>query len=112
MQLLVVRWPSVVGLDAFQFQRLHGGGLALDIFFKPLNHSALVNDHCVHLLHLMLEMREVRFNAAESRRGFFVHERILPAWCGEVESGKTRTAAAKEPKMRQLAKSKSEQLMK
>src|SRR5580698_4485902 len=61
-ELLVMRRPGVVGLDAFQFQSFHGGGLALDIFFKPFDQPALLDDHRVHLLHLMLKMREVRFN--------------------------------------------------
>ena len=76
----------LVGLDALQFQRLHGGGLALDVLFQALNQFALLDDHAVHLLDLMFEMREVRLELVHAPGSFVCHEASLPARRREVET--------------------------
>jgi hypothetical protein len=50
-----------VGFDAFQLQRLHGAGLPLNFLSEPVQQFALLYDHVVQLLDLMIEVCKVRF---------------------------------------------------
>ena len=83
-----MRRLDVVRLDAFQFQRLHRAGLALDFFFQPLQQLALLDDDAVQLLDLMFEMREVRLQFFGAPGIFVCHAAILPARRREVETVK------------------------
>ena len=76
----------VVRLDTFQFQRLHGSGLALDFLFQPLQQFALLNDDGVQLLDLMFEVREVGLQFFGAPGIFVCHGMILPAPPPEVET--------------------------
>lgn len=49
-----------IRLDAFQFQRLHGSGLALNLFFQTFQQFPLFNHNAVQLLNLVFEMSNVR----------------------------------------------------
>jgi len=78
----------VVGPDAFQFQRLHGGGLALDFFLEAFQQFALLDDDAVHRLNLVFKMREVRFEPLHAPGIIVCHEPSLPACRREVEARK------------------------
>ena len=69
--LLVMRRFLDVGLDALQFHGFHGAGLALDFFLETLQRLALFNEDVVHLLDLVFEVREVRFELVHAL-GIFV----------------------------------------
>ena len=71
-----MRRLEVVGLDAFQFERFHRGRLALHFFFQSFDEFALRDDHGIHLLDLMFEMRGVGFKLAQARGNFIVHKKI------------------------------------
>ena len=45
-----------VGLHTFQLQRLHGVGLPLSFLSEPVQQFALLYDHAVQLLDLMLKV--------------------------------------------------------
>jgi len=75
----------VVRLDAFQFQRLHGGGLALGFFFQPLQQFILRDEHAIQLLDLVLEMREVRLQPVNASGIIVCHGTNLPPRRREVE---------------------------
>jgi hypothetical protein len=57
----MMRRFDVVGFDALQFQSFHGGGLALDFLFQPLQQLALLDHDAVQLLDLVFEVGEVGF---------------------------------------------------
>ncbi len=76
--LLVMRRFLHVGLNTFQFQRLHGAGLPLNFLLKPIEEFALLNDHAVQLLDLMLEVRIVRFQSVYALGVYVCHPGILP----------------------------------
>jgi hypothetical protein len=67
-----------VGLHAFQLQRLHGAGLPLSFLAEPVQQFSLLYDHAVQLLHLMLEVRKVRFQPVYALGAFVCHPGILP----------------------------------
>ena len=78
----------IVGLDTFQFQRLHGGGLALSFLLEAFQQFALLNDDAVHYFNLMFKMGEVRLEPFHAPGIFICHESSLPARRREVEAGK------------------------
>jgi len=80
-----MRRLGVVRLDALQFQRFHGAGLALDFFLQALQQFTLLDDDGVQLLNLMLEVGEVGFEFVGAPGIFFSHETILPPPPPEVE---------------------------
>lgn len=94
-----MRWFLVVRLHAFQFQRLHRGGLAQDFFLKPLQQFALFDDNAVQLLHLMFEVREVRLKLVGAPGIFVCHETNLPAPSPEVEPVMAPAGRAKAAKV-------------
>jgi hypothetical protein len=79
-RLLVVRF------DAFQFQRLHGGGLPLDFFLESFQQLTLLDDHAVQLFDLMLKVGEIRFKLVGAPGIFVWHETNLPVPPPEVET--------------------------
>ena len=76
----------MVGLDALQFQRLHGGGLALNFLLQAFQQFALLDDDAVQLLDLMFEVREVRLQFFSAPGMFVCHAAILPMRRREVET--------------------------
>ena len=85
----------MVGLDALQFQRLHGGGLALNFLLQAFQQFALLNDDAVHHFNLMFKMREVRLEPLHAPVIFVCHESSLPARHREVEVGENPSAKLK-----------------
>jgi hypothetical protein len=81
-----------VGFDALQFQRLHGGGVALDFFFQPVNELALLDDDAIELFHLMFEVREVRLELVHAPGMFVCHANNLPVSPSEVEAVMVETS--------------------
>jgi len=77
----------------------------VDFLFQPFHEPPLLHDHRIHLLHLMLEVGDVRFDLAEPGGDVIVHGLILPSPPREVEPGNISPQS-------QFAKSKSEQLIK
>jgi hypothetical protein len=76
----------VVRLDALQLQRLHGGGLALNLLLQAFEQFDLLDDDRVQLFDLMFEVREVRFELVHAPGIFVCHKIILPAGRSEVET--------------------------
>ena len=81
----MVRRLGIVRLDAFQFNRLHRGRLALDFFFQALQQFVLSGHHLVQLLDLMFKVGNVRLKFFQPLGQFIWHEIILAADCREVE---------------------------
>ena len=84
----------VIGLDAFQFQRLHGARLALNFLLQPVEQFALLDDDGVQLLDLVFEVRKVCLKFFGAPGIFVCHAAILPARRREVETMKWRAVAA------------------
>ncbi len=74
----MMRRFDVVGFDALQFQSFHGGGLALDFLFQPLQQLALLDHDAVQLLDLVFEVGEVGFQFFGAAGMFVCHKIILP----------------------------------
>ena len=70
---LVMRRLLHVGLDAFKLQRLHGAGLPLNFLFDPVQQFALLYDHAIQLLDLMIEVCKVRFQPVHALGVFVWH---------------------------------------
>ncbi len=81
-----MRRRRVVGPDALQFQRLHGGGLPLNLFSQSLQQFALLDDHVVQLLDLVFEVGDMGLKVFNPTGRFFGHTVILPAGGREVEA--------------------------
>ncbi len=81
-----MRWLRVVGFDAFQLQRLHGGGLSLDFFFQPLQQFALLDDDRIQLLDLVFKVGQVCLQLVHAPGIFVCHETNLPGPPPEVEA--------------------------
>ena len=81
-----MRRLGVVGLDAFDFQRFHRAGLALNVLFQPFQQFALLDDDGVQLLNLMFKVREVGFQFFGAPGIFVCHENNLPVPPPEVEA--------------------------
>jgi len=75
-----------VGFDALQFQRLHGGGVALDFLFQPVEQLALLDDHAIQLFDLMFKVRKIRLKFVHAPGMFVCHENNLPVPPPEVEA--------------------------
>jgi len=75
----------LVPLDALQFQRLHGGGLPLDLLLQVREQFALRNDHAVQLFDLVLKVRHQRFEFVHTMGIFFGHAGSLPMALPKVE---------------------------
>ena len=84
----MMRRLEIVRLDAFQFNRLHRGRLALNFLLQSLQPFALLDDDAVQLLDLVFEVRDVRFKFFSAPRMFVCHAAILPARRREVETVK------------------------
>jgi hypothetical protein len=69
-----------VGFDAFEFDGFHGGALALDFFFEPLDEFVLGDEDAVQLLDLMFEVREVGFQLVEASGSLIVHAVVVPVF--------------------------------
>ena len=85
----------MVGLDALQFQRLHGGELALNFLLQAFQQFALLDDDAVHQFNLMFKMCEVRLEPLHAPGIFVCHESSLPARYREVEVGENPFAKLK-----------------
>jgi hypothetical protein len=73
----MVRWPGVIGLDAFQLDGFKHIRLALHLLFQKLDEFALVGHNLVQLLDLMFQMGDVGFEPFEPLESFFVHGRKI-----------------------------------
>ena len=62
-----------IGLDALQFQRLHGGGLALNFLFQAFDDFDLIHHDGVQFFHLMLQVGKVGFKFFKALGNFVSH---------------------------------------
>ncbi len=67
----------IVGLHAFEFQRLHDAGLPLNFLLEAVQQFSLVNDYPIQLFDLVLKVSNVRFQLVHALGVFIRHPWIL-----------------------------------
>ena len=81
----MMRRPGIVGLDAFHFHGFQYAGLALHLFLQHLDKLTLFGQHFIQLLHLMLQMREMRLEFFQALGNFVGHGKHFAAIFRKVE---------------------------
>lgn len=76
---------GIGGLDAVEFDAFQRPGLSLQLLLQLFAEFALFDEHGIHLLDLMFQVRDVRFELLNTLAGFVTHKiRVSVAECDKT----------------------------